>query len=77
MADEPTGNLDPVTAKELISLLYEISRGGTSVLMATHNHTFLDLYPGRVFYCEDETFTEVNKPVASVSELEEIIEEEI
>ena len=77
VADEPTGNLDPVTAKELISLLYEISRGGTSVLMATHNHTFLDLYPGRVFYCEDETFTEVNKPVASVSELEEIIEEEV
>lgn len=58
VADEPTGNLDPITAKALVALLYEISQGGTSVVMATHNHSFMEAFPGRVCYCEDEKLTE-------------------
>ncbi len=58
LADEPTGNLDPETANEIFSLLYEISRGGTCVIVATHNHSFLNVYPGRIFVCEDERLTE-------------------
>ena len=38
LADEPTGNLDPVTSFELIKLLEEINREGTSILMASHNY---------------------------------------
>jgi len=37
LADEPTGNLDPVTAEQIFELLVDINRGGTSVLVATHD----------------------------------------
>ena len=41
LADEPTGNLDPVTSFELIKLLEEINRDGTSILMASHNYNLI------------------------------------
>jgi cell division transport system ATP-binding protein len=37
LADEPTGNLDPDTAAQIFELLVDINRGGTSVLVATHD----------------------------------------
>jgi cell division transport system ATP-binding protein len=37
LADEPTGNLDPDTAYQIFDLLVDINRGGTSVLVATHD----------------------------------------
>ncbi len=36
IADEPTGNLDPETAWEIMNLLYEINQRGTTIIMATH-----------------------------------------
>lgn len=50
IADEPTGNLDPQTASELVALLHEICKSGTSVIMATHNMTLVEAYPAYV--CE-------------------------
>lgn len=58
LADEPTGNLDPETANELVDLLYQISRAGTTVIMATHNFAWLDKYPARIIRCEDESLHE-------------------
>ena len=39
LADEPTGNLDPDTATDIMLLLERINRTGTTVLMATHDHS--------------------------------------
>ena len=52
LADEPTGNLDPETSLQIVSLLYEIAEGGTAVIMATHNLRLIEGFPGRVFRCE-------------------------
>lgn len=52
IADEPTGNLDPETGEQIISHLYNISRDGTAVIVATHNLAMLDRFPGRVLKCE-------------------------
>ena len=41
LADEPTGNLDPVASFELIKLFEEISKDGTSVIMASHNYNLI------------------------------------
>lgn len=51
-ADEPTGNLDPQVAEEIMEIFIQINRSGTAILMATHNHNFLEKYPARVLKCE-------------------------
>ncbi len=51
LADEPTGNLDPGVALGILELFLEINRGGTAVLMATHNHDLLKKHPARVLRC--------------------------
>ena len=53
LADEPTGNLDPDTSEEIMLLLKEISRSGTSVLMATHDYQLIRTFPSRIIKCED------------------------
>lgn len=58
IADEPTGNLDPETGSQIVSNLYEISRTGVTVIIATHNMTMLDSYPGRVLRCEGKHIIE-------------------
>ena len=47
LADEPTGNLDSETGLQIASLLYEISKQGTAVLMSTHNSSLLSHLPAR------------------------------
>ena len=46
LADEPTGNLDPETADNIVALLKEITTKGTAVVMTTHNIPMLDKFPG-------------------------------
>ncbi len=48
VADEPTGDLDPKTAWGILTLLEEINKSGTTVIMATHNHTIVDTMKKRV-----------------------------
>ena len=59
IADEPTGNLDPETADNIVSLLKQISMTGTAVVMSTHNIPMLDKYPGIVYQCKDGSITDV------------------
>jgi cell division transport system ATP-binding protein len=52
-ADEPTGNLDPDVAAEIMGIFVQINQSGTAILMATHNHQFLEKFPARVLKCEN------------------------
>jgi cell division transport system ATP-binding protein len=55
IADEPTGNLDPVTSWDLIQLLIQINAMGTTVLMATHNQEIVNAMRRRVLALEHGT----------------------
>lgn len=59
LADEPTGNLDPETGREIMELLYGISNAGITVLMSTHNHHWPELYPGRRWQFENGAIAEL------------------
>lgn len=54
LADEPTGNLDPQTGYQIVSLLHRLAGEGTSVLMATHNMQMVEDFPARVLRCHDK-----------------------
>jgi len=53
LADEPTGNLDPENSEGIISLLTDISKTGTAVILATHNYSFFGKFPARKLSCEN------------------------
>lgn len=48
LADEPTGNLDPITSKGIVEVLVDINKKGTTVLMATHNADVVNTLSRRV-----------------------------
>ncbi|MBW6459707.1 MAG: ATP-binding cassette domain-containing protein [Bacteroidales bacterium] len=52
LADEPTGNLDPETSREIMRLLFDISHSGRAVLMATHNYLLINEFSARIIRCE-------------------------
>ena len=47
LADEPTGNLDPVTADGIMRLFHEIAESGCAVIMSTHNTALIEQFPAR------------------------------
>jgi len=53
IADEPTGNLDPVNTNEVINLLKKINDLGTTVILTTHNKTVLEQFKKRVITLEN------------------------
>lgn len=53
VADEPTGNLDPKTAQEIIELLLKINDEGTTILLTTHNKDLVNFIKRRVVTLED------------------------
>lgn len=59
LADEPTGNLDPETSRQIMELLHSIAQKGTAVVMSTHNYNLVEQHPGRVIRCEDGYMKEV------------------
>lgn len=52
IADEPTGNLDPETSLEIMEILSDINRAGTTILMATHAKDIVDMMKKRVIAIE-------------------------
>src|SRR5580765_6794240 len=53
LADEPTGNLDPETSDEIMSLLFHIAKDyGTTVIMATHDYIVVQKFPARMIRTE-------------------------
>jgi len=53
LADEPTGNLDPETAADIMALLEKINSGGTAILMATHNYELVSHFNKRIIRIEN------------------------
>ena len=54
LADEPTGNLDPQTGYQIVSLLLKLAGEGHTVLMATHNMQLVEDFPARVMRCQEK-----------------------
>jgi len=54
LADEPTGNLDPENGEIIVRRLHDIAASGTAVIMATHNISLVEKYPGRIIKCESK-----------------------
>jgi cell division transport system ATP-binding protein len=57
VADEPTGNLDPIATKDIINLLLEINKLGTTVILATHNKSIVDGLSRRVVTLDNGKIT--------------------
>ena len=61
IADEPTGNLDPETSSEIISLFEKLNKIGTSMIIATHDYNLILKLEGQVYKCEDGSIFEVKR----------------
>ncbi len=75
LADEPTGNLDPETGRQIMEILHKVGQSGTTILMITHNLNWIDEYPGRVFKCEGRKLI-VDAPFPEAQENQDMVQEE-
>lgn len=64
LADEPTGNLDPTTSREILELLKDINTKGTAVIMATHNYELVRRMNERILQVRDGKIYEVELRVS-------------
>jgi len=69
LADEPTGNLDPATSKDIMDILMEISKEGQAVMMATHNYNLIKKFPSRTLKCENGKLVGANLSEADFDRL--------
>jgi cell division transport system ATP-binding protein len=60
LADEPTGNLDPKTAEDIMEVLQRIVKTGCAVVMSTHNIALIEQYPSRTLLFAQGHLTEVD-----------------
>ena len=59
IADEPTGNLDPETSVEIISLFEKLNNLGITMIIATHDYNLILKLPGKIYKCENRKLFEV------------------
>lgn len=71
IADEPTGNLDIETARQIIVLLRQITQSGTAVVMTTHNTSLLKEYPGIVYRCINQRLEDITNDYNQMALYEE------
>jgi cell division transport system ATP-binding protein len=67
LADEPTGNLDPVTTQEILQLLHEICQNGRAILMATHDYSHMSKFAHKILKCEAGALTDVTGDKKEIS----------
>lgn len=60
LADEPTGNLDPVTAEGIMELFHNIAKSGCAVVMSTHNISLIEQFPSRTILFAKGQIAEVD-----------------
>lgn len=60
LADEPTGNLDPVAGMEIMRLLREINNEGTAILIVTHDYPLIQKFPSRILEIKDQKIIKHN-----------------
>ncbi|HEX7664778.1 MAG TPA: cell division ATP-binding protein FtsE [Polyangiaceae bacterium] len=70
LADEPTGNLDPQLAIDILGLFEEINESGTTVLFATHDRSLLEIRPRRLIVLDEGKAVDVQNGVAAYEEEE-------
>jgi cell division transport system ATP-binding protein len=58
IADEPTGNLDPEVADDIMGVLKDINNTGTAVIMATHDYRLINKFYGKVYRCDGGKITQ-------------------
>lgn len=75
IADEPTGNLDPETATNIVKLLKDITTKGTAVVMSTHNISMLDRFRGIVYKCENSIISDITTEYNTLEISEEEVDE--
>ena len=61
IADEPTGNLDPETSREIMTLLKGIQEKGKAVFMATHDYSLINDFPSKMIRCAEGTILPVDR----------------
>ena len=61
LADEPTGNLDPETSREIMKVLKGIQEKGKAIFMATHDYSIINDFPSQMIRCADGTISPVDK----------------
>ena len=71
LADEPTGNLDAETGRDIVELLHNISRAGSLVVMTTHNLRLLHEFPGQVYRCADHRIMDVTSEYSGTASVAE------
>ena len=60
LADEPTGNLDPLTAEGIMELFRKIAQNGCAVVMSTHNIALIEQFPSRTILFAQGHISEVD-----------------
>ena len=71
LADEPTGNLDPQLAIDILGLFEDIHETGTTVVFATHDRSLLDVRPRRVVVLDEGKATDAQEGIDAIEWTEE------
>ena len=77
IADEPTGNLDIETARQIVALLRQVTQAGTAVVMTTHNTSLMQEFPGIVYRCINQHLEDITENYNQMALYEEEEQEEV